>query len=41
MGWKEWNLRRRCKVKLVWTPGHEGIEGNERVDEEAKAAVES
>ena len=35
-GWKEWGLKRWCKVKLVWTPGHEGIDGNEKADEEAK-----
>ena len=39
-GWKEWNLKRWCKVKFVWTPGHEGIEGNERADEIAKQATE-
>jgi len=26
-------------VEFVWTPGHEGIDGNERADEEAKRAA--
>lgn len=38
-GWKEWNLKPRCKIKFVWTPGHEDIEGNERADEAAKEAA--
>ena len=29
-------LKMRCRVEFVWTPGHEGVDGNERVDEEAK-----
>ena len=38
-GWREWNLKRWYKVKFVWTPAHEGIEGNEKADEEAKRAA--
>jgi ribonuclease HI len=41
MGWKDWKLKRWCKVKFVWTPGHEDIEGNERADKEAKLAAET
>jgi len=37
-GWKEWNLKIKCAVKFMWTPGHEGIEGNKRADEAAKEA---
>lgn len=37
VGWKEWSLW--CKVEFVWTPGHEGIDGNDKVDEEAKRAA--
>jgi len=39
LGWKEWRLKVRCKVKLVWTPGREDIDGNERADEAAKTAA--
>ena len=39
IGWREWNLKKWCKVKFVWTPGHEEIEGNEKADEEAKIAA--
>jgi hypothetical protein len=27
------------KIMVRWTPGHEGIEGNERADEEAKRVI--
>ena len=40
VGWKDWGLKRWCKVKFVWTPGHEGIDGNEKADEEAKRAAQ-
>ena len=40
-GWKDWKLKRWCKVKLIWTPAHEGIQGNERADEEAKEVAET
>ena len=40
-GWKDWKLKRHCKVKFIWTPGHEDIEGNEMADEEAKLATEN
>ena len=36
VGWKDWGLKMRCRAEFVWTPGHEGIDGNERADEEAK-----
>ena len=39
VGWKEWKLKVKCKVKFVWTPGHEDIDGNERADEAAKSAA--
>ena len=32
MGWIEWRLKVKCKVKYVWTPGHEDIDGNERAE---------
>lgn len=38
-GWKDWDLKQWCKVRFVWTPGHEGIVGNKRADEEAKLAA--
>jgi len=31
--------QRGIQITIRWTPGHEGIEGNERVDEEAKKVV--
>jgi len=40
IGWKEWRLKRWCKVEFVWTPGHEGIDGKECADEEAKRAAQ-
>lgn len=40
LGWKDWRLERHCKVNFIWTPGHEGIEGNELADAEAKRAAE-
>ena len=39
-GWKEWRLKMRCEVNFVWTPGHEGIAGNELADVEAKKAAQ-
>ena len=40
IGWKDWKLKQRCKFTFVWTPGHEGISGNEIADEEAKLAAQ-
>ena len=39
IGWIEWRLKVKCKVKYVWTPGHEDIDGNKCVDEAAKDAA--
>jgi ribonuclease HI len=39
-GWKEWYLKRWCNVELIWTPGHEGIDGNELADAQAKLAAQ-
>ena len=39
-GWKEWNLKISTEVKLIWTPGHKGIDGNEKADKEAKLAAQ-
>ena len=35
MGWIEWRLKVKYKVKYVWTPGHEDIDGNKQADEAA------
>jgi ribonuclease HI len=40
LGWIEWKLKTYCDVEFVWTPGHEGIEGNENADKEAKRAAQ-
>ena len=40
ISWKEWNLKQRCKVDSIWTPGDEGIEGNKTADKEAKLAAQ-
>ena len=39
-GWKDWRLKMTSEVEFIWTPGHEGIIGNELVDTEAKAAAQ-
>lgn len=39
-GWKDWRLKTKCKIEFVWTPGHEGIKGNELADEQAKLAAQ-
>lgn len=39
-GQKEWNLKQCCKVTFIWTPGHEGIDGNKAADVEAKLAAQ-
>ena len=39
LDWKEWHLKVECKVNLVWTPGHEDIDGNEQADQAAKDAA--
>ena len=39
LSWKDWNLKQWCRVDLVWTPGHKGIEGNKLVDNAAKLAA--
>ena len=39
IGWIEWRLKVKCKVKYVWTPGHEDIDGNECADKAAKDAA--
>ena len=40
-GWKDWKLKRCCKIKFIWTLSHEDIEGNEMADEEAKLVTEN
>lgn len=34
-----WKINQWCQVEFIWTPGHEGVGGNELADEEAKAAA--
>jgi len=34
-----WNKHPSIEIRVRWTPGHEGIQGNERVDREAKQAA--
>lgn len=38
-GWIDWELDTLTNLKFVWTPGHEGIKGNEIADREAKRAA--
>lgn len=38
--WKDWELKRKCKLTIQWVPGHEDVEGNEDVDIEAKYAAQ-
>lgn len=40
LGWKEWKLKSVCKVTFIWTPGHEGVEGNKKADEAAKLVAQ-
>lgn len=38
---RTWKLIPECyQIRLYWTPGHEGVELNERADQEAKEAAE-
>ena len=39
-GWKDWKLKRWCKVNFVWVLGHKEIDGNEKADEKAKQVIE-
>ena len=39
LGWIDWDLPIQTKLKFVWTPGHEGIAGNEIADKAAKRAA--
>ncbi|KAH9810950.1 ribonuclease H-like domain-containing protein, partial [Melampsora americana] len=32
-------LKKQCKINLIWTPSHVGIEENDQVDEMAKRAT--
>ena len=40
LGWIDWELEIQTKLNFVWTPGHEGIAGNEIADKEAKKAAQ-
>jgi hypothetical protein len=33
-------IKTQCTLTLQWTPGHEGIRGNEEIDQDAKKAAE-
>lgn len=38
--WKNWKLKKEIDLEILWVPGHEGIQGNEDVDVDAKRAAE-